>query len=147
VILGWTRNPHLSQDLFQETWVRVIEHRKDFDPSKKFSTWLYAIALNLTRDHWRSEKRRRTEVDSELVEIAPSRTDLAQELIQKQQLQKLQDAIASLTEMEREVFMLRHFGALSFQEIAELLDINLNTALSRMHQAVGRLKELVGEKA
>jgi RNA polymerase sigma-70 factor (ECF subfamily) len=50
-----------------------------------------------------------------------------------------------LSELEREVFMLRHFGEVSFQEIARMLDININTALSRMHQAMSRLKELAGE--
>jgi len=145
VILGWTKNPHLSQDLFQETWVRVIEHRDGFDPSKKFSTWLFAIALNLTRDHWRREKRAQTDIDSERVEAEPSSTDISRELIEKERMQRLQTALSSLSELEREVFMLRHFGAMSFSEIAGMLDINLNTALSRMHQAMNRLKELVGE--
>ena len=145
VILGWTKNPHLSQDLFQETWVRVIEHRDEFDPSRKFSSWVFAIALNLTRDHWRKEKREQTDIDSERAEAEPSSTDISRELIEKEQMQRLQAALSSLSDIEREVFMLRHFGALSFQEIAKMLDINLNTALSRMHQACSRLKELVGE--
>jgi RNA polymerase sigma-70 factor, ECF subfamily len=147
VILGWTKNPHLSQDLFQETWVRVIEHRADFDPAKKFSTWVFAIALNLTRDHWRREKRAQTDIDSERTELEPSKTDLSRELIEKEQMQRLQNALTSLSDIEREVFMLRQFGDMSFSEIAAMLDINLNTALSRMHQACNRLKELVGEKS
>ena len=146
VILGWTRNPHLSQDLFQETWVRVIEHREDFDPERKFSTWVFSIAMNLARDHWRKEKRARTDIDSEQIEAAPAPTDIDRELIEKEQIQRLQAAIGGLSELEREVFMLRQFGEMSFQEIARMLDINLNTALSRMHQALNRLKELVGEK-
>lgn len=145
VILGWTKNPHLSQDLFQETWVRVIEHRQDFDPARKFSTWVFSIALNLTRDHWRREKRARTDIDSAQIEAAPGPTDIEQEIIEKEQTLRLRDAVAGLSELEREVFMLRHFGEVSFQEIARMLDININTALSRMHQAMSRLKELAGE--
>ena len=55
-------------------------------------------------------------------------------------------ALSQLSELEREVFMLRHFGGLRFSEIADLLGINLNTALSRMHQAVGHLQRILGGK-
>jgi RNA polymerase sigma factor (sigma-70 family) len=144
VILGWTKNPHLSQDLFQETWVRVIEHKGDFDPGRKFSSWIFSIALNLTRDHWRREKRNRTEIDSGQIDLASGGADQSETLSEQEQMKELEAALGQLSEIEREVFMLRHFGALSFKEIADLLGINLNTALGRMHQALGRLKKIMG---
>ncbi len=146
LILCWTRNAQLSQDLFQETWFRVIEHRQDFDPDRKFKSWLYAIALNLCRDHFRKEKREKTDLAPELIARAIGRENPETALIEKDRRQWLERAIAELSELEREVFMLRHFGGMTFQEISDLLGINLNTALSRMHQAMGRLKHLLGEK-
>lgn len=147
VILGWTRNPHLSQDLFQQTWVRVIEHREKFDPSRKFSSWLFSIALNLTRDHFRKAGRERTDADSDRLEFmsAPG-AGADQRLVDKERMERLRDALLGLSEVEREVFMMRHFGFLSFQEIADALGVNLNTALSRMHQACRRLKKLMKDQ-
>jgi len=145
VIFGWTRNQQLSQDLFQETWFRVIEHKKDFDPKRKFSSWVFQIALNLTRDHWRKEKRAQTDPDSERIELSASETNLEQALIEREQMERLKNALSGLSRIESEVFMLRHFGEMSFQQIAEALGVNLNTALSRMHQACSKLKKLAGE--
>jgi RNA polymerase sigma-70 factor (ECF subfamily) len=145
VILGWTRNPHLAQDLFQETWVRVIEHKNEFDPQKKFSSWVFSIALNLTRDQFRKMKREQTEPDSDRIEMFSTAPDLHERLAARERMSKVQGALSGLSELEREVFMLRHFGEMSFAEIAQMLEINLNTALSRMHQASTRLKKMLGE--
>ena len=146
VILGWTRNPHLSQDLFQETWTRVIEHLEDFDRQRRFSPWVFSIALNLTRDHFRKEGRNKTDADTDAVEATRGETDMDQRLVEKEQAARLSQALASLSDLEREVFMLRHFSGLSFRQIAAMLKINLNTALSRMHQALDTLKKTVGEE-
>jgi len=145
VILGWTRNPHLSQDLFQETWVRVIEHKHHFDPQRKFSSWVFSIALNLARDHFRREKRIQTEPDSDKIEMLGTDQDLHESLAARERISKVQAALSGLSDLEREVFILRHFGEMSFAEIAQMLGINLNTALSRMHQASTRLKKMLGE--
>ena len=147
VILGWTRNPHLSEDLFQETWARAIEHREKFDRKRRFSPWIFSIALNLVRDHFRKEGRAKTDPDSDAIEMARSETDMDRGLIEKERAQKLLRAILELSDVEQEVFMLRHFSGMSFREIAKMLKINLNTALSRMHQALEALKKAVGEKS
>jgi len=144
VILGWTKNPSLAEDLFQESWVRVIEHKEVFDPNKNFSSWLFQIALNLTRDHWRKEKQTKI-TGIEQSELIDSKENPEQVLAEKEAQNQVLNALGQLSELEQEVFMLRHFGGISFSEIAELLGINLNTALSRMHQAVKHLKKIIGE--
>jgi len=144
VILGWSKNPSWAEELFQESWVRVIEHKDDFDPNKKFSSWLFQIALNLTRDYWRKQKRVKIS-DLEQSELIDAKENPEQILAEKETQKQVLNALGQLSEVEQEVFMLRHFGGMSFSEIAELLGINLNTVLSRMHQAVKHLKKIIGD--
>jgi len=145
VITGWTKNTHVAEDIFQETWFKVIEHRKNFDPRKKFSTWIFQIALNLCRDNWRREKRWQMGNDEDRIFSISDAQTPEQRFLEKERSERFQEALSKLSDVEREVFMLRHFGGMSFQEISEMLKININTTLSRMHQAVSRLKKFLGD--
>jgi len=146
VILAWVKDFEQAEDLFQETWMRVISHREKFDSQRKFSSWLFQIALNLARDQWRREKREQKRAEGVVLEKISSPHNPEREYEKRERKEKLLWALSQLSELEREVFMLRHFGGLRFSEIADLLGINLNTALSRMHQAVGHLQRILGGK-
>ena len=146
VILAWVKDFEQAEDLFQETWMRVIKHKEEFDSQRKFSSWLFQIALNLVRDQWRKEKKEQKRQEPEILEQMASWHNPEREYEKRERKEKLLWALSQLSELEREVFMLRHFGGLSFSEIAGLLEINLNTALSRMHQAVGHLQRILGGK-
>jgi RNA polymerase sigma-70 factor (ECF subfamily) len=122
------------EDLYQETWIRVARHADGFDRSKRFSTWLFQIAVNLARD-WR---RKRVREDSRPVEDSGS-TNLARTEagIDAHRL------LEQLPEAQREVVILRYYHDLTEEQVARVLDCPKGTVKSRMHNALARMHELV----
>ena len=127
------------EDLRQETWLRVVGAADRFDPSRRFSTWLFAIALNLCRDF----ARRRpapvlapTEVERVMGPQAPAGDPEA-----ARQVRRL---LAELPETLRSAVILRYYHDLSEEQMAEVMDVPRGTVKSRLHHAVHRLMELAG---
>jgi RNA polymerase sigma-70 factor (ECF subfamily) len=127
-----------ADDLFQETWLRVVRARRRFDPRRRFSTWLFQIANNLCRDRFRragAAARGREALRDAPPDAGPGveiRLDLARRL-------------AALPERLREVLVLRYYRDLGEREIAELLEIPPGTVKSRLHAAVRALRSGEGE--
>jgi RNA polymerase sigma-70 factor (ECF subfamily) len=126
--------PADADDLFQETWLRVVRARRRFDPRRRFSTWLFQIANNLCRDRFRRggvAARARAVLAEAPAPGAPDpslRIDLARRL-------------AALPERLREVLVLRYYRDLGESEIAELLGVPAGTVKSRLHAALRALRE------
>lgn len=147
-ILQMVGNADEADEVFQETWMRVIRHAADFKQGN-FRGWVFQMARNLVVDRRRSA-RRTVSIDSELngadgvtlgdclldggatPEISAGRRDLAV-LVGK--------AVADLPMEQREVFLMRVHGDLPFKEIARLQEVSINTVLARMHYAVGNLRK------
>jgi RNA polymerase sigma-70 factor (ECF subfamily) len=127
-------------DLYQEVWLRVVRAAERFDGERRFSTWLFHIALNLCRD-WH---RRQPAEPSDAPEPAggPPPSERAEAGIDVERL------LARLPEAQREVVALRYLHDLSEDEVATILDIPRGTVKSRLHNAIARLNALVrGEDA
>lgn len=127
-----------ADDLFQESWLRVVRARDRFDPRRRFSTWLFQIANNLCRD-----RARRRAVDLRREEgaahdpVAPPSdpaTTAAARLDAERHLARLPDRL-------REVLVLRYYHDLGEREMAELLAVPHGTVKSRLHAAVHALRE------
>jgi RNA polymerase sigma-70 factor (ECF subfamily) len=119
------------EDLYQETWLRVVRAAKRFDPGRRFSTWLFQIAVNLCRD-W----HRRAGPD------AVPAADVAEAAVDLDRAEAGMDAarlLAVLPELQREVLILRYFHDLSEEELALILDCPKGTVKSRLHNALARL--------
>ncbi len=118
-------------DVYQETWLRVVNHAKSFDSSRRFSTWLFQIAINLCRDRYR---RRREElglpVDEPASTAALDRTEAAVDAA---------SLLAILPQDQREVMILRYYHDLSEQQIADIVGCPRGTVKSRLHHALARL--------
>ena len=128
----------LAEDLYQETFLRVIQHAGRFDPRQKFSAWLYRIARNLSVDALRQRGvRLEQELDDGHEDPAP---DPEQALTQAEQGLAIARSLKLLPLEQREVFVMREFSGLSFNEIAEITQCPLNTVLGRMHLAVKKLR-------
>jgi RNA polymerase sigma-70 factor (ECF subfamily) len=131
------RTPAQPEDLFQETWLRVVRARASFDPARRFSTWLFQIANNLCRDGARRsalEAREQTQLKSDGAAFAgASCASLDTKLEVQQQL-------ARLPERLREVLVLRYFEDLGEREIAEVVGVPPGTVKSRLHAAVRALR-------
>ena len=125
------------EDLFQETWLRVVRARESFDPARRFSTWLFQIANNLCRDGARRsavEARERTQLQSEVPtpgSVAAAALDAKLDAEQR---------LARLPEPLREVLVLRYFEDLAEREIAEIVGVPPGTVKSRLHAAVRVLR-------
>ncbi len=129
----------VSDDLFQETWIRVVKARDRFDPRRRFSTWLFQIANNLCRDRGRRlvvERRyQQGLVEAERSEPAPR--SMSPEFADRRDMMGHLDA---LPEAMREILILRYYQDLSEREIAEVLGIPKGTVKSRAHAAVRALR-------
>jgi RNA polymerase sigma-70 factor, ECF subfamily len=127
------------EDLYQEVWLRVVRAAERFDGDRRFSTWLFQIALNLSRDWRRREPASAGAVDLSGEVAAPMAADAGVDV---------ERLLARLPEAQREVVALRYLHDLSEEEVATLLDIPRGTVKSRLHHAIARLNALVrGEDA
>lgn len=141
---------HRGQDLAQEAFTRVFAKRKEWQPSGKFSTWLWRIALNLCYDELRRLKRRsESSLDDggeafSTVEafIAPEPAPDAA-MVEEERGELVRQALLRLPETYRSVLVMRHYEDLKFREIAEVLDIPEGTVKSRMAEALTQMSRLL----
>lgn len=120
------------EDLFQETWLRVVRSSTRFDRRRRFSTWLFQIAANLCRDWWRKNQRASAEAGEEAADPARPAERSLDRITADALLETLPDE-------QREVLILRYYHDMSEAEIAEILDCPRGTVKSRAHNALARL--------
>ena len=141
-------NRALSEDLVQETFMRVLAYRTSFSGSSTFKSWMYGIARNTVAEHYRKNKNQALNCDMDDEELTNEQT-LDEEFETEQQNAIFNKSLASISPEDREIILLSRFQQLNYQEISTLLDCNLNTLKSRMRNAVSRLQvsyqKLVGE--
>lgn len=145
------REPATAEDLFQQTWLRVAERIKTYDPKRSFQNWLFAVARNLALDHLR---RYQPESLDEPLPSGESRLEMlaaegpgAEELVtEHERSAQLAAALVLLPVVYREVLSLRFEEDLKLEEIAEVLQVPLSTVKSRLRRALEDLRELLGAK-
>jgi RNA polymerase sigma factor (sigma-70 family) len=152
-ILLLVKNPQLAEDIFQDTFIKVIKslRRGKYQDKGKFVSWVVRIAHNLIIDHFRKEKHLNTisNDDSEIDIFNHSKFSdrtIEQVLIQDQINNDVKRLIEELPEDQKQVVILRHYVGLSFKEIAEQTDVSINTALGRMRYALINLRKLITQK-
>jgi RNA polymerase sigma-70 factor, ECF subfamily len=151
-----TGSSHQGEDLAQETFTRLFTRRKNYEPSRRFSTFLWRIALNLCYDELRKTNRRH---EFFLDEIRPWRDGLADGpeefvadepapdavLADRERAATVRRALLELAEPYRVVVVLRHYEGLKFRQIAEVLDIPEGTVKSRMAEAMSQLNRRLSD--
>jgi RNA polymerase sigma-70 factor, ECF subfamily len=146
-LLRITGRLHLAEELHQQTWVSVLQHINQFNPASGgfgFKAWLFRIATNKANDLWRSNARQRTTI-KHLTFISEDATPDADTLFTATEEDcRVRQAVARLPENQRQVLMLRYYSGLKFSEIADLLGCPLNTALGRMHKALEKMRDMLG---
>jgi RNA polymerase sigma factor (sigma-70 family) len=152
-ILLTIKNHQLAEDLFQETFIKVIQSLRGgkYRDNGRFLSWVVRIAHNLIIDHFRKERQMNsvsnddTEVDLFNSKKLSDRN--IEEIIVNNQIKaELRSLINELPDDQREVVLLRHYGELSFKEIADQTEVSINTALGRMRYALINLRKLIKEK-
>jgi len=139
-------NRELAEDLFQETWIRVLERGHQYDGRHQFSTWLYAVARNLTIDYLR--KKSPVSLDAlmedsidEHAPLEPADTrPLAWEVVAHQeQAERISAALVSIPAEYRETVVLRFHEGLALEEIATVTGARLGTVKSRLYRGLNML--------
>lgn len=149
-----TGDEHRGEDLKQDTFLRLFQKRKDYQPTGRFSTFLWRIALNLCYDELRRQQRRREfsrDADSEdseggFPEDAAEGPAPDMRAAQTEEGELVRQALLKLPEIYRSVLVLRHYEGLKLGKIAEILEIPEGTVNSRMAEALGRLSRLLEPK-
>lgn len=149
----YIRDQALAEDLFQDTFMKVIQSVKagKYYDNGKFLSWVMRIAHNLIIDHFRRVKQMNTvsndDYESDIFNSRKlSDATVEDDMIKRQILKDVRKMISLLPEDQREVVILRHYAGLSFKEIAEITDVSINTALGRMRYALINMRKLMEEK-
>ena len=143
------KNTELTEDLFQETFIKIILslRKKHYNEQGKFLPWALRIAHNLVIDYFRKQKLMPMQYDMEefsIFDIMPSNgRNASEQMIYNEKIDYVRGLLDKLPFEQKEVVILRHYAELSFKEIAQMLDININTALGRMHYAILKMREIV----
>jgi RNA polymerase sigma-70 factor (ECF subfamily) len=134
-----------ARDLCQETFLRAYRGLGTFKREARFSSWLYQIALNVSRDRLRRRRLRNHVSLDELSEEGEVRWaqagPTALDLVESQDLSRaVSAAVASLPHEQREVIVLKEYEGLTFQEISQVLDVPLSTVKTRLYRGLGQLR-------
>ena len=139
-----TCDEHRGEDLAQETLARVFAKRLQFEPGRKFSTWLWRIALNLCFEEGRRAARTLRNDDESLAEECASRELSPDEnALAEERAAEVKRALAELSHEHRSVVVLREYEGLKYREIAEVLEIPEGTVKWRMAEALTHLGQLL----
>ena len=139
-------SPAQSEDLVQETFMRVLAYRSSFNGESQFNTWLYSIARNTSVDFHRKHKyadQHEHFDEAQLYEDKKLSTSesLADSFCADEQQALFDKALGAIEPQHRELIVLSRFAQLRYEQIAQLVDCNLNTLKSRMSLAINKLKQ------
>jgi RNA polymerase sigma-70 factor (ECF subfamily) len=146
-------NKDLAEDIFQETFVKVIMTIKQgrYVENGKFKAWITRIAHNLIIDNYRQERSENTisndEVEVDLFNnIKLCEGTIEDNMVRHQVLLDVKKLVQHLPDNQREVLEMRYYQDLSFKEIADITGVSINTALGRMRYAILNMRRLAEEK-
>ena len=139
----------VAEELFQDVWSNIIRSRERYQPTAKFSTFLYQVAHNRLVDYIRQRPELALSLDAEdedcdsLEERIPADVGVQPEIMveRKRLIVNLVEQIAALPALQREAFLLREEAGLSLEEIAGVTGVSPETAKSRLRYAVAKLRD------
>lgn len=148
-LLSKTNDRYLADDLFQDTFIKIINtlKRGAYNEEGKFLPWALRIAHNLTMDYYRDKKRKKTKHATESFDMLEfmgvEDAELGTELEEEQTIQKIINLLETLPKDQQQVLKMRIFMGLSFKEIAEQTNVSINTSLGRMRYALMNLRKIL----
>jgi RNA polymerase sigma-70 factor (ECF subfamily) len=140
-----TRDRALADDLFQETWLRVLERGHQYDARYSFEAWLITIARNLALDRFRRrdpaslDDPRGDDGDGAPVQVAAADPGPLDMLVRQQEGERVSAVLDGLPPYYREALALRFREEMSLEEIARVQDVPISTVKSRLHRALAKL--------
>jgi RNA polymerase sigma factor (sigma-70 family) len=150
-ILLIVKDKHLAEDIFQDTFIKIINTLRAgaYNEEGKFLPWAMRIAHNLIIDFFRKSKRMPFRENSEEYDLFDTLKVYDETIEDKLIIAQIHDdvkkLIEHLPEEQKEVLKMRHYEEMSFKEIAQQTDVSINTALGRMRYALINLRKLIDE--
>jgi RNA polymerase sigma-70 factor (ECF subfamily) len=135
-----------ADDLSQETFIRAYRNLRQFDPRKRFFTWIYTIGLNLIRNHLKKHGRemsRETAARSSFEPGIDQGVQTERDLMQEQKIRRLEICLRKLPADLREAVVLRFYQDLSFEEIATISGTSLSAVKMRVYRGLEQLQQLM----
>lgn len=137
-LVNTLRDNALADDILQETWLKAITSLAKFEPRDvKFSAWLFAIARNECRQHWRKNNRTVILEEDEETENVPDHFVIKENLHDKIFVDEI---LEKLPESDREILRLRYISEFSFQEVAQILNLSPIAARVRVFRALSKAR-------
>ncbi len=149
-ILLVVKNRELAEDIFQDTFIKVIKslHAGKYKEEGRFVSWVMRISHNLIIDYYRKAKHIKTiaddDIEAPLFNSAKFSDDTIEDLLVSEQINAdIKLLIEDLPDEQREVVKLRYYFDMSFKEISDQTEVSINTALGRMRYAIINLRKLI----
>lgn len=146
------RNQDLTEDIFQETFLKVIMTIKQgrYTDNGKFKAWITRIAHNLIIDNFRQGRNENTisndEVEVDLLnDMRLCDSNIEDDMVQEQVFSDIKKLVKHLPDNQREVLEMRYYQDMSFKEIADVTGVSINTALGRMRYAILNMRRMADE--
>jgi RNA polymerase sigma-70 factor (ECF subfamily) len=155
-LLRFVNDRHVAEDLFQETFVRVVKNLGQFEPKVTLSTWVYTIARNLALDHLKSRRRHRELALAGAASEEKGRMIYFQDVLRSgvaepdaraesdEETRRVTVALARLSPVKREAVVLRMYAGLQYAEIARIQKAPVGTVKFRVHEAIHDLMKMLG---
>lgn len=146
-VLGYIRNhvnsPEDAEDLCSDVFIKIYSKIDTFDESKaSLSTWIYAMTSNTVIDFYRTNH-----IHSEIPEdLAEDKSLIEDEVLNSESLEALAKALRALPQEQMDIIVLRYYKGLTLQEVAEKMNLSYGVTKLRHREALGRLKDLLGER-
>ncbi len=150
-LVRMVRDRAQAEDLFQQTWLRVTQKIGQYDPRRNFEAWLFSVARNLAIDYLRRYKPESLDEpppgdpegqtrEARLAAGGPSALD---RVLARERSERLEASLAELPPMYREVLTLRFEEEMKIEEIANVLEVPLSTAKTRLRRGMGHLRQIL----
>lgn len=131
-IYKMTGDPHITEDMIQETMLKAILNISKFNPDSKFSTWLIKISINTYRDYLRKNKITETIENLSNSTVLP----IEESVINQFEYKEVIGILMSMSYEKRAVFILKHYYGYKYEEIASILNCPIGTVRSRLHNCI-----------
>jgi RNA polymerase sigma-70 factor (ECF subfamily) len=140
--LRFLKNAEAAEDATQEVFVKMIKHANQFQGDAKLSTWLFSITANWCRDYLRKADNKIKESEDVLISLpAPAELGPDRTLEQREDAQRIQRALLTLTPEQREAILLSRYQGLSYAEIAQISGCSEGAVKTRVFRAMETLKK------
>ncbi|MBX0356938.1 sigma-70 family RNA polymerase sigma factor [Halobacillus sp. Nhm2S1] len=144
IAFTYVKDRQLAEDLAQEVFIRCYQHLHTFEHRSSYKTWLYRITVNHCKDHVRSWSfRNLIPFEPVKLEKGEETNSISEQMLKEEESQVLFQKVLRLSVKLREVIIFFYYEELSVEEIARLLDVNVNTVKTRLHRARNSLKRML----